>query len=425
MKKRILLIIIGIMLLLTACKSAEVKIVEQQISSIGNVTEESDLLIQDVRRAYDNLSNKDKRRISNYSVLEEAELAFNTIFSGKVDKMIEAIGPINDDSKVAIDLARSEYDKLTKAQKSIVNNFGNLIAIEKEYDEYIVNRSIETLDALKDISPEDAEAIVLAEKIFDKLTVEQKIRVSKEKGDVAVLIQKAKVQIVEILIKRIAYRRDEPSTDDLIAMISALTAYSELNEDAQSQVTNYRTAERALDAFSSYMQKRAKTDKLFIRDNYIKQSNTVSYDDLMVNTNSYKGQRLSVEIQIIGIKKGGFLQPDSIAAIEIGTENVFELVDNRWFKEPIISVEDTFAIYGTFDGTRTVTVTEEGSGLWGTRFFQNVIDKYEIPIIKFVYTSIDNLGLIATGNPYATDVGMDKKKEELINQLNGMIGKMQ
>jgi hypothetical protein len=190
-------------------------------------------------------------------------------------------------------------------------------------------------------------------------------------------------------------------------------------------VTNYRTAERALDSFSSYMQKRARTDKLFIRDSYILQSKTVSYDDLMVNTNFYKWQRLRVEIQIIGIKKGGFLQPDSIAAIEIGTENVFELVDNRWFKEPIISLEDTFTIYGTFDGTRTVTVTEEGSGLWGTRFFQKVIDKYEIPIIKFVYTSIDNLGLIATGNPYATDVGMDKKKEELINQLNGMIGKMQ
>ncbi|PKM70293.1 MAG: hypothetical protein CVU93_02820, partial [Firmicutes bacterium HGW-Firmicutes-18] len=214
MKKSILLIIIVTMLLLTACKSAEVKVVEQQISSIGSVTEESDILIQDVRRAYDNLSNKDKRRISNYSVLERAELEFNAIFSGKVDKMIEAIGPINDDSKVAIDLARSEYDKLTKAQKSIVNNFGNLIAIEKEYEEYIVSRSIETLDALKDISPEDAEDIELAENIYDKLTAEQKIRVSKEKGDVALLIQKAKVQIVEILIKRIAYRRDEPSMDD-------------------------------------------------------------------------------------------------------------------------------------------------------------------------------------------------------------------
>ncbi len=425
MKKRILLIIIGIMLLLTACKSAEVKIVENQITSIGNVTEDSDILIQNVRRAYDNLSNKDKKRISNYSVLEEAELAFNTIFSGKVDKMIEGIGPINDYSKVAIDLARSEYDKLTKGQKSLVNNFGNLIAIEKEYEEYIVNRSIETLDALKDISPEDVEAIELAENIYDKLTVEQKIRVTKEKGDVAELIQNAKVQRVEKLIKLITYRKDEPGIDDLTAMIDALTAYSELSEDIQSQVTNYRTVERALDGFSSYRLKRARTDKLFIRDNYIKQCSTVSYDDLMVYPKSYKGQQLGVEVQIIGIKKGGFLQPDSIASIEVGTENIFELIDNRSVKEPIISLEDTFIIYGTFEGTTTVTVTEEGSGLWGTRFFEKVIDTYEIPIIRFVYTSIDNLGLIATGDPIATDVGRDEKKEELIIQLNGLIEQMQ
>jgi len=425
MKKRILLIIIVTIFLLTACKSSEVKSVEQQISSIGKVTEESDIQIQDVRQAYEDLSDEDKEDVSNYSVLEEAELSFNTILSARVDKLIEDVGPINDESKVEIDLVRSEYNKLTKDQKSIVINFGNLIAIEKKYEEYIVNRAIDTLNALSDISPEDTEAIKLAKNIYGKLTDEQKNQVSKEIGDVEKLIQNAKISRVERSIQRIKYKKNEPNIDDLTAMIDALTAYLELSENLQSQVKNYEKVEKSLDGFSSYIKKRRKTDEVYIRYKYIKDSNTVSYDDLLIYPKSYEGHQLGIKIEIIKIDEGILMLPDEIAAIAIGTDNLFELKDNRSIKEPILSEEDILTIYGTFEGTKTITVTEEDSGLFGTNFFGNVNEKYEIPIIEFVYTSNDNLGLIGMGDPSATDIGIDQKAENLINQLNQLIDSMQ
>ncbi|MBN2285293.1 MAG: hypothetical protein JXQ26_11595 [Tissierellales bacterium] len=424
MRKSIWIIIIVVLFLMTACKSEEVKIVEQQISSIGNVTEESEELIQNVRQAYNNLSEKDKEAVSNYSELEKAELAFNFILSDKVDKLIEAIGSINDESKAAIDLARSEYDKLTKAQKSIVNYFGDLIAIEKEYDAYIINKSIETLKALKDISTEDSEAIERAEAIYEELTAEQKNEVTKSIKDIPELIQNAKLQRVMKFIDRITYTKDEPKIEDLTAMIDATIYYLKLNEDMRPQILNDKVLKKALDGFSDYMQKRAKTDKVYIRDCYIQQSDSIAYEDLLNYPKSYEGRQLNFEVQILEIKEGLLILSDSMAVTVVGTENLLELRDHRLVKEPLISVEDTLTIYGTFEGTKTINVTEEGSGLWGTNLFKKSIDEYEIPIIEFIYTSNDNLGVIASGDPNATDVGISPETEELIGRLNELIEQM-
>jgi|LGOV01.1.fsa_nt_gb hypothetical protein len=409
------------MFLLIACKTEEAKMVEEEISLIGSVTEKSYNLIQESRVAYDNLSEQDKGDIANYFVLEDAEIAYNIIVTGRVDKLIVDIGSINDESMVAIDLARFEYDKLTKDQKSISSNFGDLIVAEKEYENYIVKRSIETLKALSDISPEDSKAIELAEKIYDKLIDEQKILVVNEVGEVGEIIRNTRIKRVDKLIEYITYIKGEPSIDDLTSIIDALIVYTELSEDAQTQVTNYEVVEKALKGYSRYKKKRAKTDKVFIRETYINQCKTISYNDLMIYPKSYKGQQISMRIQILEIVEGVLILPDSIAAIVNGTEKVLELKDNRAVKEPVISEDDIFMIYGTFEGTANVTDKEEGSGLFGSSFLEKVTDKYEIPVIQFVYTSIDNIGVIATGDPNATDVGIDKENEKLKNQLDQII----
>ena len=57
--------IIGIVFLLTACKSNEVKAVEDQIDAIGEISESSNESIVTARVAYEQLSEKDKVLVSN------------------------------------------------------------------------------------------------------------------------------------------------------------------------------------------------------------------------------------------------------------------------------------------------------------------------------------------------------------------------
>ena len=427
MKKISFLMVVAIcsVLFLTSCKSEEARNVEQQISSIGDVTEGSYAIIQEARQSYDALSNKDKKSITNYSTLETAELTYNTIFSEKVDELIASIGAINDESGAAIDLARSEYDKLSKDQKALVKNFGDLINAEKEYENYIINRSVETLIALTDIGPSDIDKIELAESIYHKLTDEQKLQVINKVGDIDKIIESAKYQRVEKLIELITYKKGEPDKTELNAMIDALTAYIELDRDLQAQVTNYDIVKKALKGYSNYKKDRAKKDPLYIREMYIKECKAISYDDLMTYPSSYKGQKVSFEIQISEIEDGILILPDSISAVVTGTEHVIQIKDNRSVKEPVLSKGDTFTVYGIFKGTTTVKVTEEGSGLFGSNLFGNISEKYDIPIIEFIYTSNDNLGIIVAGDPGLTDLGIDEEAEELKNQLDQLVTQLQ
>lgn len=73
--KRILsfILILAICLSLCACgKSEEVKSVEEMISSIGEISIDSTDLINDARDAYNALSDEDKEKVENASILREA-----------------------------------------------------------------------------------------------------------------------------------------------------------------------------------------------------------------------------------------------------------------------------------------------------------------------------------------------------------------
>lgn len=73
--KRILsfILILAICLSLCACgKSEEVKSVEEMISSIGEISIDSTDLINDARDTYNALSDEDKEKVENASILREA-----------------------------------------------------------------------------------------------------------------------------------------------------------------------------------------------------------------------------------------------------------------------------------------------------------------------------------------------------------------
>ena len=76
MKKRIssaLALLLAVSLLAGCGKSKEVRAVEKSIASIGEVTEETEAAIGDARAQYEALPEEERKSVSNYETLQEAE----------------------------------------------------------------------------------------------------------------------------------------------------------------------------------------------------------------------------------------------------------------------------------------------------------------------------------------------------------------
>ena len=114
------------------------KKVEDLIKAIGTVTKDSEKKIQDARAAYDQLTEAQKKLVSNYDDLAAAEKKLAELKATPEDKeaakkseeKIDAIDPENPDPEMVKE-ARKAYDALTDIQKKLVSNYDKLLQAEK------------------------------------------------------------------------------------------------------------------------------------------------------------------------------------------------------------------------------------------------------------------------------------------------------
>ena len=122
-----------------------VQAVIEKINALGSITLESEAVIADAKKAYEALTEEQKRAVTNYALLEKAEADYSNLKKAEeesradekaaeaVIEKIQKIGTVSLSSKDAIASARAAYDALTDAQKRLVKNFGLLTKAEAEY----------------------------------------------------------------------------------------------------------------------------------------------------------------------------------------------------------------------------------------------------------------------------------------------------
>ena len=148
--------------------------VVNKIAGIGTVeyTLTSKEKIDNARSAYDKLTDSQKALVTNYSVLTNAEKAYQDLLNAEaknaedvsaakaVSEKINSIGTVSDSdsSKSKIDEARSAYNNLTDAQKKLVDNYSVLISSEKEYE------------TLKEEAEKKAADIAAANEVIGKIS---------------------------------------------------------------------------------------------------------------------------------------------------------------------------------------------------------------------------------------------------------------
>jgi len=124
--------------------------VNNLILAIGDVRFDLETLERIIlaRKQYDDLSDSQKRYISNYVLLEKAEAKYRELRekekaaarldlekAQEVNKLISEIGLVRHDyeSSMRIEFAREGYDALTTKQKSYVNDYQVLVDAESKY----------------------------------------------------------------------------------------------------------------------------------------------------------------------------------------------------------------------------------------------------------------------------------------------------
>ena len=214
-------------------------VVMELIKSIGTVktvmTEQEasqvNSKIQRAKAAYGNLSDDQKKLVTNYAALQAAETAYKTYEQNyaaakNVMELIKGIGKVNDvmtrteaDAvKKKLQSAQDAYNKLTADQKKMVTNYADLQAAAAAYQTYETNYAAakaaeDLIKAIGTVTKDSYDAIQKATEAYNKLTATQKKLVD---AKLVQQLQDASARYKELLEQTTGANGEKVPTDQLL-----------------------------------------------------------------------------------------------------------------------------------------------------------------------------------------------------------------
>ena len=235
------------------------------INSIGEVhfDDESRTKLDEVRAAYDALTEEQKPLVTNYQTLVDSESLYQSMKTdddkaNNVESLIDAIGDVSytEEIKGKIDAARLAYDALTDGQKELVLNYSTLTVKEGQYanlvDDHNAAKNVENLiNAIGDVTytKECSDKIDAAKNAYKTLSSARKVLVT----NVATLTSAESLyKDLEKTCKAIdAIDYVEYTVESKEKINAACALYDELSEENKAKVTNYDTLKAAEDKYNS------------------------------------------------------------------------------------------------------------------------------------------------------------------------------
>lgn len=258
--KRLLVLLLSFVLMISlySCgKSDAAQAVDEMISSIGIVNENSKDAIEEAEAAWEKLSDSEKKSLENFPQLEEAKATYNELMANQAITAINWIGAVNEYSWNDIQNARQIYDNLTEAEKQLVSNYSELTLAEEQYTEIKVGpieKQIEELgnfNEFGDTLPDGfADAVDAANKVYEELDEVFKNKVSNYNK----LVEATKYLSdyrVNHLIAYIDENLSEVSLSSGINLTVANAAYDMLTDEEKARVSNYDILKNAQEKFDN------------------------------------------------------------------------------------------------------------------------------------------------------------------------------
>lgn len=185
--KRVLYIttvLFALCLVLSGC--GKVQHAEKLIEEIGEVTIESGPQIEAAEQAISVLDADQMEKISNLAILDDAKLKYANILEEKeendkkierVEKKIQSIKTITEESGNAINAAREAFDRLAPELQSAVSNKDTLSKAEETFEQLAIQTVTDAINLIGAVSLDNEDAIIAAEKVYNKFdeSIQQKI----------------------------------------------------------------------------------------------------------------------------------------------------------------------------------------------------------------------------------------------------------
>ena len=213
---------------------------------------------QAAEAAVEALNDKQRDKLPNLTVLEEAQTEYETVLEEQAEaeacvqeaeNAIDAIGSVTLDSGDAIRAARAAYDAVPEEAREQVTNRETLSAAEQTFDALAIQATTDAINAIGDVTLDSGEAIRAARELYDGFSGAIQSQVANR--DVLVRDEEQfsalRVQHVNDLITDIG--EVTLSSEDRIR--EAEDAYNALSESEAAAVTNHRALVEAREAFDT------------------------------------------------------------------------------------------------------------------------------------------------------------------------------
>lgn len=239
--------------MLTPEEKESVNQVISQIDSIGEVTTDSKDKLDKAAKLYDDLSEKCRKHVKNYSVLKDDYVLLDQKKAGQVIDEITAIGTVTTDSGDAIDKAQMDYDSLSDDQKALVTNAATLTDDASAFFDACVKGAEDSIGSIGEVTLDSGDAIAKAQEAYDGLTEEQQQAVTNAdelKKASETLESLTAINDCEELIDSIG----DVTLDDKTVITKAWQQYGGLSDADQKKVSNIKVLQEArntLDALTA------------------------------------------------------------------------------------------------------------------------------------------------------------------------------
>lgn len=180
----ITVVLLALCLVLSGC--GKVQHAEKLIEEIGEVTIESGPQIEAAEQAISVLDADQMEKISNLAILDDAKLKYANILEEKeendkkierVEKKIQSIKTVTEESGNAINAAREAFDRLTPELQGAVSNKDTLSKAEETFEQLAIQTVTDAINQIGAVSLDNEDAIIAAEKAYNKFdeSIQQKI----------------------------------------------------------------------------------------------------------------------------------------------------------------------------------------------------------------------------------------------------------